>query len=30
MDEAIKAAALAGSDSFKWGAITGAVTGGTF
>ncbi len=28
MEEAVKAAALAGSDSFKWGAITGAITGG--
>ncbi len=28
MDEAIKAAALAGSESFKWGAITGAIAGG--
>lgn len=27
-DEAMKAAALAGSDGFKWGAISGAVTGG--
>lgn len=27
-DSAMKAAALAGSESFKWGAITGAVTGG--
>lgn len=27
-DAALKAAALAGSESFKWGAITGAVTGG--
>lgn len=28
MDEALKAAALAGSEGFKWGAITGALTGG--
>ena len=28
-DEAMKAAALAGSEGFKWGAITGSVTGGT-
>lgn len=28
MNEALEAAALAGSESFKWGAITGAVTGG--
>ena len=28
MNEALKAAALAGSESFKWGAITGAVSGG--
>lgn len=28
MNEAIKAAALAGSESFKWGAITGAIAGG--
>ena len=28
-DEAIKAGALAGSESFKWGAITGAVMGGS-
>lgn len=28
MDEAIKAAAVAGSDSFKWGAITGILSGG--
>ena len=27
-DEAVKAAALAGSESFKWGAITGAIAGG--
>lgn len=27
-EEAIKAAALQGSESFKWGAITGAVVGG--
>lgn len=27
-DEAMKAAALAGSEGFKWGAITGPVTGG--
>lgn len=27
-EEAKKAAALAGSESFKWGAITGVVTGG--
>ena len=27
-DESMKAAALAGSDGFKWGAITGALTGG--
>lgn len=28
-DEALKAGALAGSESFKWGAITGAVSGGS-
>lgn len=28
MDQALKAAASAGSESFKWGAIIGAVTGG--
>lgn len=28
VDEAFKSAALAGSEGFKWGAITGAVTGG--
>lgn len=28
MDSALKAAALAGSEGFKWGAITGAVSGG--
>jgi len=28
MDEALKAAALSGSESFKWGAITGVVSGG--
>lgn len=28
MDEAIKAGALAASDGFKWGAISGAVAGG--
>jgi len=28
MDEALKAAALSGSESFKWGAITGVFTGG--
>lgn len=28
MDEAVKAAALSGSEGFKWGAITGAVVGG--
>ena len=27
-DQALKAAALAGSESFKWGAITGGVAGG--
>ena len=27
-EEALKAAALTGSESFKWGAITGAITGG--
>ena len=27
-DEAMKSAALAGSEGFKWGAITGSVTGG--
>ncbi len=27
-DEALQAAALAGSEAFKWGAITGSVTGG--
>ncbi len=29
LDEAVKAAALAGSEGFKWGAISGALTGGT-
>lgn len=29
MDEALKAAALAGSEGFKWGAISGAISGGT-
>lgn len=28
MNEAMKAAALHGSEAFKWGAITGAITGG--
>ncbi len=28
VDEAVKSAALAGSESFKWGAIAGAVAGG--
>jgi len=28
MDAALKAAALAGSESFKWGAISGAIAGG--
>ncbi len=28
MDEALKAAALMGSESFKWGAITGTISGG--
>ncbi len=28
MDSALKAAALAGSEGFKWGAITGAIAGG--
>lgn len=28
MNEALKAAALSGSDGFKWGAITGALSGG--
>ena len=28
MDEALKAAALYGSESFKWGAITGVISGG--
>ncbi|MBR4540273.1 MAG: HNH/ENDO VII family nuclease [Clostridia bacterium] len=28
MDAAIKSAALAGSEGFKWGAITGAISGG--
>ena len=28
MDEALKAAALAGSEGYKWGAISGAVSGG--
>lgn len=27
-DEAVKAGALAGSESFKWGAITGVIAGG--
>lgn len=29
MDEALKAAAISGSESFKWGAITGVISGGT-
>ena len=29
MDEALKAAALSGSEGFKWGAITGVISGGT-
>lgn len=29
MNEALEAAALVGSESFKWGAITGVLTGGT-
>lgn len=28
MDEVLKAAALSGSESFKWGAITGVISGG--
>jgi len=28
-EKAKKAAALSGSEGFKWGAITGALTGGT-
>ena len=28
LDSALKAAALAGSEGFKWGAITGAIAGG--
>lgn len=28
MDQALKAAALAGSEGFKWGAISGAIIGG--
>jgi hypothetical protein len=28
IDEALKAAALKGSEGFKWGAISGAITGG--
>lgn len=28
MNEAVKAAAFAGSESLKWGAISGAVSGG--
>lgn len=28
-DQALKAAALAGSEGFKWGAISGAIIGGT-
>lgn len=28
MDEALKAAALSGSEGFKWGAITGVISGG--
>jgi hypothetical protein len=28
MDQALKAAALSGSESFKWGAITGVISGG--
>ena len=29
MESALKASVLAGSESFKWGAITGSITGGT-
>lgn len=29
MEEALKAAALAGSEGYKWGAITGVISGGT-
>lgn len=29
IDEALKAAAFSGSESFKWGAITGVISGGT-
>ncbi|MCM1537315.1 MAG: HNH/ENDO VII family nuclease [bacterium] len=29
MNEALRAAALAGSEGFKWGAITGSISGGT-
>lgn len=29
LDEAVKVGALAGSESFKWGAITGIITGGS-
>lgn len=29
IDEAIKAGALVGSEAFKWGAISGAIAGGT-
>lgn len=28
-DEAMKASAIAGSESFKWGALTGVIAGGT-
>lgn len=28
MDKAVKAAAVAGSEGYKWGAITGAISGG--
>ena len=28
MDEALKSAALAGSEGFKWGAVTGVISGG--
>lgn len=29
MEQALKAAALAGSEGYKWGAISGAISGGT-
>ena len=29
MNEALEAAALSGSEGYKWGAIIGSITGGT-